>query len=70
MLVVSRRPGERVIIGEIVVVVLDVHRGEVRLGIEAPPHTMILRGELATRAPALRPLARGNTRGARGKSSK
>lgn len=67
MLVVKRRPGERLIIGEIVVEVLEIHRGEVRLGIEAPG-TTISRAELATRAPALRPLARGNTRGARGKS--
>ncbi len=70
MLVVKRRPGERVIIGETVVVVLDVHRGEVRLGIEAPPDVPIVRAELATRARALRPLARGNTRGVRGTSSK
>lgn len=71
MLVVSRKPGERVIIGgDIVVVVLEVHRGAVRLGIEAPPdHQPIVRAEAAVSC-APRPLARGNTRGVRGKSSR
>lgn len=70
MLVVSRKPGERVIIaGEIVVVVLEVHRGQVRLGIEAPPDKSIVRAEAAV-SYAPRPLARGNIPGVRGKSSR
>ncbi|MCX8039633.1 MAG: carbon storage regulator CsrA [Planctomycetota bacterium] len=48
MLILTRRAGERVLIGnEIVVTVLAVHRGQVRLGISAPRECRILRGELA-----------------------
>jgi len=47
MLVVSRRKGERVFIGDNVVVqVVDIDRGKIRLGIEAPPEVEILREEL------------------------
>lgn len=50
MLVLSRKPGERILIGndiEIVVVEADVHR--VRLGIKAPPEVRIDRSEVAER---------------------
>jgi carbon storage regulator len=47
MLVLSRKLGERVHIGEdIVVTVVKVDRNQVRLGIEAPPSVAILRDEL------------------------
>ncbi len=57
MLVLSRRAGESIVIaGEIVVTVVELGRGRVQIGIEAPPHIpvhrqeiverMILRGEL------------------------
>lgn len=48
MLILTRRPGERIVIdGRIAVTVLAVHRGQVRLGISAPRECRVLRGELA-----------------------
>lgn len=48
MLVLTRKPGEKVIIGDgIVLIVLSTAGGRVRLGIEAPDHVRILRGELS-----------------------
>lgn len=47
MLVLSRKVGERILIGEnIAVTVVRVSGGGVRLGIEAPPETVIVREEL------------------------
>ncbi|MHC4913566.1 MAG: carbon storage regulator [Planctomycetota bacterium] len=50
MLVLSRKVGERIVIGEgedqIVLVVVDIKGGRIRLGIEAGDHIHILRGEL------------------------
>lgn len=48
MLVLTRKSGEKVVIGDditITVVQVDGHR--VRIGIDAPPDVSILRGELA-----------------------
>lgn len=48
MLVLSRKVGERVVIGDrIVVTVLEVKGRQVRLGFEAPPDVQIWRGELS-----------------------
>ncbi len=47
MLVLSRKPGEKIVIGGITVTVLEVHGDRVRVGIEAPEHVRILRAELA-----------------------
>jgi carbon storage regulator len=48
MLVLTRKPGEKVTIGEgIVVTVLSVDGGRIRLGVEAPDDVPILRGELS-----------------------
>lgn len=48
MLVLTRKLSEAVLIGDrIRVVVLDIDRGKIRLGIEAPKDTVILRQELA-----------------------
>jgi carbon storage regulator len=54
MLVLSRKVGERTLIGDgIVVQVLVVNGRRVRLGIEAPPEVVIRREELlAGREPA------------------
>ena len=59
MLVLSRKKGERILIGAgIEVTVLEVERGKVKLGLTAPPEVAILREELrhgiaaATSAPA------------------
>jgi carbon storage regulator len=48
MLVLSRKLGEKVVIdGGITLTILEVERGRVRLGIDAPDDVRILRGELA-----------------------
>jgi carbon storage regulator len=47
MLVLSRKLGEKIRIGEdIIVTVVDIDRGKIRLGIEAPEEVPILRQEL------------------------
>jgi carbon storage regulator len=47
MLVISRRKGQRVTIGEeIELVVTEVHRSSVKLGIRAPRGLTVLRGEI------------------------
>ena len=47
MLVLSRRERERIKLGDsIVVTVVRVAGDKVRLGIEAPPEVLVLRGEL------------------------
>jgi len=54
MLVLTRKVGERIMIGNgIVVTVTAVHRNQVRIGIEAPRSMTVLRAELIpNRAPA------------------
>lgn len=47
MLVISRRAGEQIQIGDVVLVVLSTHRGSVRLGFEAPRRVLIIRAEIA-----------------------
>ena len=48
MLVLSRKAGERVLIGDgVVVQVLEVTGGRIRLGVEAPAEVGIWRGELS-----------------------
>lgn len=48
MLVLTRKPGEKVVVdGGIVITVVTARDGRVKLAIEAPPHVSILRGELA-----------------------
>jgi carbon storage regulator len=50
MLVLSRKPGERVAIGSgIAITVVEVRGHQVRLGIEAPPDVLVLRAELDDR---------------------
>jgi len=47
VLIVARRKGQRIRIGEnIEVVVTEVSRGEVRLGIVAPKHVAVVREEM------------------------
>ena len=47
MLVLSRKLGEKVFIGDtIVVTVVDIDRGKIRLGIEAPRDVPVYRQEL------------------------
>jgi carbon storage regulator len=48
MLILGRRPGEAILIdGGIKLIVVACDRHGVRLGIEAPSHVKILRGEIA-----------------------
>lgn len=47
MLILSRKPGDAIVIGDgIRIVVLESDRRGVRLGIEAPSHVSILREEI------------------------
>lgn len=47
MLVLTRKIGERINIGDdIVISVLEINRGSVRIGIEAPKQISILRNEV------------------------
>lgn len=49
MLILSRRPGDAIVIdGGIRIVILTSDRRGVRIGIEAPPHVSILREEIVT----------------------
>jgi carbon storage regulator len=48
MLVLSRKPGERILIGDkIAITVVRIAPGIVRIGVEAPEELPILREELA-----------------------
>ncbi len=49
MLVLSRKEGERILIGDsVVVTVVRVSGDRVRIGIEAPRHVTVMREELLT----------------------
>ena len=52
MLILSRRPGEQMVIGDdILVEVLEVSGNQVRLGITAPREVSVLREELLDEPP-------------------
>ena len=52
MLVLSRKENERIRLGdEIVITVVRLAGDKVRLGIQAPPHILVLRDELETFSP-------------------
>ena len=63
MLVLSRKLGEKIYISEnICITVVDIDRGKIRLGIEAPSHVRVFREEIADssrRAPSDHPVAVG-----------
>jgi carbon storage regulator len=47
MLVLTRRLGEKIVIGEnITITIVDIDRGKIRIGIEAPRDVTIFRQEL------------------------
>ncbi|MCC7387048.1 MAG: carbon storage regulator [Deltaproteobacteria bacterium] len=47
MLSLARRPGQRIRIGEnIILVVREIRGKQVKIGIEAPPHVRVLREEI------------------------
>jgi carbon storage regulator len=50
MLVLTRKLGERIVIGEdIVLTIVHVHANKVQLGVEAPPHVSVHRQEIYRR---------------------
>jgi carbon storage regulator len=50
MLVLSRKTGESIVIaGDIVVTVVELGRGRVQIGIEAPAHIPVYRNEIVER---------------------
>lgn len=52
MLVLTRKPGETIRIGDdIVITISQLKGGRVRVGIDAPPEMGIRRGELAVNTP-------------------
>jgi carbon storage regulator len=56
MLVLSRKPGERILIGsDITVTIVRIGPNNVRLGIEAPREMNIVREELCVKFPELNP---------------
>ena len=46
MLILTRRRGERIIIGDIVITMLEVNGNQARLGFEAPDDVIIHRQEV------------------------
>lgn len=56
MLMISRKAGERIRIGEVVVLVQRVGRSRVSLGIDAPKEMKINRMELETKGAAFQPI--------------
>lgn len=65
MLVLSRKVGEKILVGNsIVLTVVEVNGNRVRLGIEAPREMAVVRGELVGKGRDLEaelPKPRGNT---------
>jgi carbon storage regulator len=60
--VLSRKVGERVLIGEnIAVTVVKLTHSGVRLGIDAPPEVAVVREELAAKMAADRPASSSRT---------
>jgi carbon storage regulator len=52
MLVLSRKLGEKIVIGDnIVVTVVKIDRNQIRIGIEAPHEVPVYREEIAPRPP-------------------
>ena len=50
MLVLRRKPGEQVVLGEVTLTVVGIEGSRITLGIDAPASVRILRGELHDRA--------------------
>jgi carbon storage regulator CsrA len=57
MLVLSRKQGERIHIGGVMLTVLKLSTGKVRLGVDAPADMVVVKGELRDK-PHLAGLAR------------
>jgi carbon storage regulator len=47
MLVLSRKLGEKIVIGDdVVITIVKIDRNQIRLGIEAPPEVLVYREEI------------------------
>lgn len=63
MLILQRRPGERIMIGgNITVTVIETHGGACRIGIDAPKNIPVHREEVQTRIEREKALALQNAR--------
>jgi len=61
MLVLSRKPGERILIGDnVTVTIVRIGPNNVRLGIDAPRHLNIVREELCVEIPSFQSAIEGN----------
>lgn len=50
MLILSRQPGEKIMIGDDVeIIILDISGGQIKVGVTAPKDVVILREEVAVR---------------------
>jgi carbon storage regulator len=47
MLVLDRKPQEKIVIGDVTITIVGIRSGKVSIGIEAPRETPIYRAELA-----------------------
>jgi carbon storage regulator len=54
MLVLTRKVGEKIYLGDNIVLTVTAISGQIRLGISAPPEVSILRNELVVRSAAAR----------------
>jgi carbon storage regulator len=50
MLVLTRYRGNKIIVGDVVITIIDVIGGKVRVGVEAPPGVPIYRDDLSAGA--------------------
>ncbi len=61
MLILSRKTDEEIILGnDIVIKITEISKGNVKIGIEAPRETVILRGELKEKISRANKEAAGN----------
>ena len=52
MLVLSRKPGDTIVVADdVVITIVELKGGKVRVGISAPPSVVIRRGELLSEPP-------------------
>lgn len=64
MLVLTRRLGETIVIGDdIVIKIVDIHGKQIRVGIEAPTEVSVFRGEIYERIMVENKAAAGATAG-------
>jgi carbon storage regulator len=50
MLVLSRKPGESLMVGDdLEVVILEIRGNRIKIGFKGPPHIQVLRGEVYRR---------------------